>query len=138
VGQGEEQESIDRLEKELGPGSHLTRLSALSNPRRFYHAIDGLILTSRYEACPTVAIEALSAGLPLIVSRAPGTNWLADCDLSHFWNAGVEDTAGFADAITRWLNDIPLKRASNHRDFALQRFSIPDVYGTILEAYRKK
>jgi glycosyltransferase involved in cell wall biosynthesis len=138
VGQGEEQESIDRLEKELGPGSHLTRLSALSNPRRFYHAIDGLILTSRYEACPTVAIEALSAGLPLVVSQAPGTNWLARCELSHFWNAPVEDAAGFAEAITQWLIDLPLRRTSNHRDLALRRFSIPHVYGTILEAYRQK
>jgi glycosyltransferase involved in cell wall biosynthesis len=138
VGQGEEKAKLDQLASELGLGPNFTQLSHLSEPQLFYEAINALILTSRYEGCPTVAIEALSANLPLILSQAPGTQWLARCQLSHLWSAPVGDATGFAQAIAQCLADLSAKRASNHREFALQRFSTAQVYRAILETYRAK
>lgn len=138
AGQGEEKTELDALIGKLGIGPRLTQVPHLSEPRLFYEAIDGLILTSRYEGCPTVAIEALSADLPLILSQAPGTKWLAHDQLSHLWYAPVGDASGFASAITQWLADIPARRVSNHRELALHRFSTARVYRTILETYREK
>ncbi len=122
--------------REFGLKSNVTRLSYLRQPLKFYQAIDGLILTSRYEGCPTVALEALSSNLPLILSEAPGTNWLAKSGLSHCLSAPVGDAPGFAKAIGQGLADIPRQRPCNHRDFALQHFAPAHIYSKLLQAYR--
>ncbi len=136
VGQGEEEKSLEALMREIDLGGNITRLPYLRPPVRFYQAIDGLIMTSRYEGCPTVALEALSSDLPLVLSQAPGTNWLARSGLSHCWSAPVGDAPGFVQAISQWLDDLPRARLSNHREFALQHFAPEQIYRKILEAYR--
>jgi glycosyltransferase involved in cell wall biosynthesis len=138
VGQGEGQESLDQLALDLDLQPHITRIPHLPDPLGFYHAIDGLILTSRYEGCPTAALESLSSNLPVILSKAPGANWLTQSHLTHCWCASPGDAAGFADAISQWLVDLPLRRESNHRTFAVERFSPAHIYGAILKTYRHK
>jgi glycosyltransferase involved in cell wall biosynthesis len=136
VGQGEEQKSLNRLAGELGIQSSLTQIPMLLDPLDFYHAIDGLILTSRYEGCPISALESLSVDLPLIVSQAPGTKWLTRCGLSHCWSAPSNDANAFAVVIAEWMADLPENRKSNHRPFAIEHFVPAHIYGQILNAYR--
>lgn len=136
VGQGEEEESLNQLTVELNLQSSITRIPFLLDPLDFYQAIDGLILTSRYEGCPIAALESLSVDLPLIVSKAPGTNWLTHCALTHCWSASANDAGAFADAIAQWQADLPRNRKSNHRTFAVEHFSPAYIYGKILDAYR--
>jgi len=136
VGKGEEKESLDQLVQELDLHSTITRLPYLGQPAKFYQSIDALFLPSRYEGCPSVALEALSCNLPLILSDAPGTHFLTKLHLSHCWSAPISDAPGFARAISTWLSDIPQNRPSNHRDVALTFFSSDRIYGQILELYR--
>jgi glycosyltransferase involved in cell wall biosynthesis len=136
LGKTEDAAGLDEIVREYGLQAHVTRISYLDDTIDFFHAIDGLIMTSRYEGCPSTALEALSADLPVILSEAPGTNWLTKCQLSHCWSAPPEDAAAFSNAIAAWLADIPARRESNHRAFILDRLSISQMYGKILEAYR--
>ncbi len=136
VGKGENKDSVDALIRELDLKANITRLPYLGQPAKFYHAIDALFLPSRYEGCPTVALEALSSNIPLILSEAPGTNFLTELQLTHCWSAPVGDAPGFAHAISAWLADIPKGRASNHRDVAIALFSSDRIYGQNLELYR--
>ena len=136
VGKGDATTTLDQISREFGLAPHITRISYIDDTLDFYHAIDGLILNSRYEGCPSTALEALAVDLPVILSKAPGTKWLTQCDLSHSWSAAPGDAAGFADATAQWLADLPKHRPSNHRTFTLERLSITQMYGQILEAYR--
>ena len=138
VGKGDGTAALDQIVREYDLGSHVTRIAYVDDTIDFYHAIDGLILNSRYEGCPSTALEALSADLPVILSQAPGTKWLNQCGLSHGWSAAPGDADGFADALALWLNDIPKCRPSNHRAFSLERLSITQMYGQVLAAYRTK
>ena len=138
VGQGELQSELRSLADELGISSHVVRIPYLNKPISFYHAIDGLIVTSRYEAgWPIVVLEAMSCNLPLIVSDAPGTSDIAQGGLSHCWVAASESVGEFIDALEAWLADRPNIRASNHREIAMARFSAERCYGALLHEYQK-
>jgi glycosyltransferase involved in cell wall biosynthesis len=131
-------ETLAPIMREYHLEPYITRISYIDDTIDFFHALDGLILNSRYEGCPSTALEALSAGLPVILSQAPGTNWLTQSHLSHCWSARPADADGFADAMAQWLADLPAHRESNHRAFVLDRLSIAQMYGKILEAYRAR
>jgi glycosyltransferase involved in cell wall biosynthesis len=138
VGKGEDKDSVDQLIKELDLHANITRLPYLGQPAKFYKAIDALFLPSRYEGCPTVALEALACNIPLILSEAPGTNFLTELNLSHCWSAPIGDAPGFARAISEWLTDFSKGRPSNHRDVAIALFSSDRIYGQNLELYRNE
>jgi glycosyltransferase involved in cell wall biosynthesis len=107
------------------------------DPLAFYHGLDGLVMTSRYEAgWPIVILEALACGLPVVSSRAPGTADIDKAGLSHCWSAPAGDIAGFESAITQLLEDLPNQRPSNHRELALRRFSPEACYGAVLSEYQ--
>jgi len=107
------------------------------NPLGFYHALDALAMTSRYEAgWPIVTLEALACDLPVVSSRAPGTADIDKAGLSHCWSADAGDVAGFEAALSALLEDRRLARPSNHRELALSRFSPEACYGAVLSEYR--
>ncbi len=138
VGQGELEGTLHSLAEELGIAGQIVRPLYLNEPAVFYQAIDGLIMTSRYEAgWPIAVLEALAAGLPLVVSEAPGTSDIAAAGLSHCWTARSGDVGGFTKAIESWLGDRARPRACNHRQVAIERFSPEKAYGAILAEYRR-
>jgi glycosyltransferase involved in cell wall biosynthesis len=107
------------------------------DPVGFYHSLDAMAMTSRYEAgWPIVTLEALACDLPIVSSRAPGTADIDKAGLSHCWSADAGDIAGFEAAITRLLEDLPHQRPSNHRELTLRRFSPEACYGAVLSEYR--
>jgi glycosyltransferase involved in cell wall biosynthesis len=107
------------------------------NPVGFFHALDALAMTSRYEAgWPIVVLEALACGLPIVSSRAPGTANIDKAGLSHCWTSGPGDIAGFEAAFGALLEDVPRARPNNHRELALERFSPEACYGAVLDEYR--
>jgi glycosyltransferase involved in cell wall biosynthesis len=64
------------------------------DPERYYAAADAFTLPSEYEAFPLVALEALSAGLPILASRVNGvTDILEDGVNGWFVHANGADIA---------------------------------------------
>jgi len=55
-------------------GEYINLLGWKQNPYPLINKMDAYILPSRYEGFPNSLIEALSLGLPSIVSRSPGAN----------------------------------------------------------------
>lgn len=138
VGRGELADELDLLASELGIRNRIVRQSYLNDPSIFYHVIDALIVTSRYEAgWPIVILEALSCDLPIIASVAPGTSDLNQGGLSHCWNAKIGDVSGFSKAIEDWMTDASHHRPCNHRKIAIERFSPEKCYGIVAEEYGK-
>lgn len=138
VGKGEMDDELAELAKELGIADRVIRLPYLDAPAVFYHAVDALIITSRYEAgWPIVMLEALASDLPVITSNAPGMSDCGAAGLSHCWVAGVGDADGFADAVRRWLASIAAETPSNHRAKAIERFSLDRCFGSVREEYEK-
>lgn len=138
LGDGELSAECATLADQLGIRSRIVRQTYLSEPLSFYQALDGMILTSRYEGLSFAVLEALACDLPVILSRVPGNNDFTEMGLSHCWSAGKEDVAGFAEVIGQWAQDCALGRVSNHRQIAESRFSQEACFGAIVREYEQK
>ncbi|MDQ1493857.1 MAG: hypothetical protein QOG69_340 [Actinomycetota bacterium] len=137
AGQGELEVDLRKIAEELDISGRIVRPPYFDEPAAFYQAIDCLVLTSRYEGCSNVLLEAMASGLPMIVSEAPGTSDITSANLSHCWAAKAGDVAGFTRALEAWLEDRSMQRESNHRDVAVQRFGEERCYGALLAEYRE-
>ena len=138
LGEGELSAECEALADQLGIRSRIVRQTYLSEPLSFYQALDGMILTSRYEGLSFAVLEALACDLPVILSRVPGNNDFTEMGLSHCWSAGKEDVDGFAEVIGQWAQDCGLGRVSNHREIAETRFSQEACFGAIVREYELK
>ena len=137
LGDGELKGSLESLSATLKIERQVRFCGYTDKPLTFYHAIDALAMTSRYEGTwPTVTLEALACELPIVSSRAPGTADIDKAGLSHLWVAEAGDVAGFEAALNTLLEDLGRGRPNNHREFALRRLSPEACYGAVLREYR--
>jgi len=135
VGRGELEAEVDAAARAFG--SRVVRWRYLDQPAIFHCAVDALVLTSRYEGLPSVILEALASGLPVITTLAPGASHFAEAGLSHVWGAALNDPVALTNAIQMWLDDLPRQRPSNHRLWVLERYSVENTLGVLLKAYRE-
>lgn len=136
VGSGELGGEIEKLAADLGLTGRVTRLAYMKDSTAFYQAIDGFILTSTYEGLSLAALEALSADLPLVLSRAPGNIDLLELPLSHAWGAVPGDVGGFAKSIGLWHSAHLKPTTRNHRKVALEMFDGRSTQAAMLASYR--
>lgn len=68
LGDGAERADMERQIDALGLGDKLTHLANVTNLPRYYADADALLVTSRYEGGPAVAVEALAHGTPVVTT----------------------------------------------------------------------
>jgi glycosyltransferase involved in cell wall biosynthesis len=137
VGRGELDGVLDDLVRESGMSGSIFRVPYTATPADLYRAVDGFILTSRYEGLSLAVLEALAANLPMILSDAPGNRDLFAQPLSHGWRAAPGDVAGFAAAIAAWHDRMQAAgEPINHRRIAREHFDVHDQCGAVLQLYR--
>lgn len=79
VGDGDLSADVDRFiaARRL---TNLRRIKHCSEPQRLYRAVDGIIMTSKYEGLPLVCIEAMAEGLPILSTDVGDVAWA----IAHF------------------------------------------------------
>jgi len=135
LGEGELSGKCDSLASELGIKGRIIRQTYLSEPLSFYRAIDGMILTSRYEGLSFAVLEALACDLPVMLTEVPGNLDFIHLGLSHCWSAPKESPEQVARAIEKWSGDLVSHRPSNHRQTAESRFSQVACFGALVTEY---
>src|SRR5882724_4230923 len=104
VAWGKWKEYLLDLAREKGIASRIQILSYMEDPTTFFHAIDALVISSRYEAgWPFVALEALACNMPVIAATCPGLSNFGRAGLSHVYTFSPEDHVGCARATEAWL-----------------------------------
>jgi len=136
VGSGELSADCAAYADQQGLSKRIVRIEYLSDTAGFYQGIDAFALSSRYEGLSFAILEALSAGLPLILTNAPGNGTFSQLGLSHLWTAPVEDPSSLADSIRDFINDRKPGRDCNHSSVAEANFGFEACYGRILSLYR--
>lgn len=77
IGDGEQRGEVEDLIRRLGLSHHVATLGAV-DANAYMAAFDALVVTSRYEALPYVALEALATGLPIVSTVVGGVGATVD------------------------------------------------------------
>lgn len=100
-GEGPERPALLRLRTELGLDDRVHLPGQRADAVRLLRKFDGYVQPSRFEGTPNAVLEALSVGLPLLVTAVDG---LAEEDLGpHARRIPPDDAAALADGLTAWL-----------------------------------
>jgi glycosyltransferase involved in cell wall biosynthesis len=110
VGDGPERERLQTLAASLGLGPRVRFTGRLAIPEvsQWLQASDVFALVSSNEGFPCSLAEAMSTGLPSVVSGIPANLQLID-DGVHGLHASLQDEASIAGALARLFSDPALR-----------------------------
>lgn len=116
-GTGALRAELEQLARDTGVASHVTFAGLVSNAivADYNRAADLFILPSLLEALPTVAVEALACGTPVVSADHPGGVELHRLFTDDVMVVPREDSVKLADAITVRLDR---EQARTHADTA--------------------
>lgn len=104
-GDGPERESLQRRIEELKLNGRVTLHGVVSRPQEAFTKIGLLVLPSVSEGMPMVLIEAMACGVPVVGRDVPGVR-----DVIVDGKTGLLAKSSLAEAISRVVNDVPLRR----------------------------
>jgi glycosyltransferase involved in cell wall biosynthesis len=109
VGDGGLRDDLRMRAERLGIAGRVDWHGVVRDPHVFYHAADFFVLPSRREGTPNALLEAMSCGLPVIVSDgAPGPLELVEDGVTGLV-VPVNDAAALASALRRLVSDGELR-----------------------------
>ena len=109
AGDGELRADVEALARDLGVRDRVRLLGYVADMGSWYAAFDAFLLTSANEGAPVVAIEAQSAGVPVVATDAGGTRTVVDDGETGFV-VPVGDIEALADRLSRLRNDGVLRK----------------------------
>lgn len=107
---------------------------------RIYQQVDCALIATACETCSYAAIEALSAGLPIISTRAHGVEEIIE-NVGLLVNTNIRaefDLDMYKDAMIRVMNDAQLRKDMSER--SLERFKLyskENLLNSTIELYKK-
>ncbi len=120
-----------------GLESQVQFLGAVTDMRELYAAADVVLMPSRTEASPIAALEALSCGLPVLISAAANTDAVL-IPGRHGWQVDSPTVQTVADAITEILRSTRPQRVemgtASHA-YVVERFTCRRVTADFVALY---
>lgn len=123
LGEGQERGRLEQLARELGVAEDIDLPGFLPNPVSFMARADAFVLSSRVEGLPTVIVEALACGTPVVSTDCPygPAELLEDGALGPLVPVGAD--AELADAMLATIQRSPDPERLKNRaaDFRVDR-----------------
>jgi glycosyltransferase involved in cell wall biosynthesis len=116
LGEGEERARLEALIGELGLTDDVALPGFVENPYARMSRAAAFVLSSRWEGLPTVLIEALACGCPVVATDCPSGPREILSDGRYGALVPVGDAAAMCDAMARALEERP--RAATLREHA--------------------
>ena len=137
VGDGPDRQAAERQARPLAGRVHFTGfLPHLKIPAVLRH-VDLLVLATRYEELPSVLVEGMAVGLPVVASRVGGIPALVDHDVNGLL-VPPGDAAALAGAITRVLTEPDTAaRLSLAARRTAERYSWPPLARRVAMVYQE-
>jgi glycosyltransferase involved in cell wall biosynthesis len=123
IGEGPTEELIRRRVAAYGLEEHIIFAGYQSGISTFYPLFDMVVMPSRSEGLPSVALEALFHRIPVVATSVGGTSEVIVDGLTGLL-VPPENPSILAEAMSRILSDRPLARrlAASGEDLVLRRF----------------
>lgn len=110
VGDGKLRGTLHARAERLGISARVDWHGRVSDPFDYYRTTDIFVLVSRYEGIPNALLEAMSCGLPVIVSDAsPGPLEFVEHEITGLV-VPVDNIPDLVIALERLIDDLPLRR----------------------------
>lgn len=136
VGDGEYRKDLNILKNELNLKNIVFLGSKRHNElREIYNISDVLVLPSRKEALPLVAIEALACGTPAIVTNQSGMDKIINKDVGLIFD--MDNDEMLAEKINLILNKDVVFDKKGISDYAKKNYSEELLVNSLLEIYEK-
>lgn len=130
LGEGPDRGQLEELIAEEGVGDTILLPGFVQKIAPWYQAADIFVLSSRFEGLPTVLLEAMSFGLPVIATDCPhGPKEILGCN-EYGDLVNPDDVEALANGVARLITDPKYRHASGLRarkrteDFR-QEFVVP-------------
>lgn len=135
LGEGPDRAELEALVGELRLGSSVSLPGFVKNPYAYLARASLFVLSSRWEGLPTVLIEALACGVPVIATDCPSGPREILADGRYGTLVPMQDATALAEAIRQGLNGhIARPPAESWQPYELQ--TIVDQYSKILAEAR--
>lgn len=123
LGDGELRDKLELLIVELGIQGHVSMPGFISDPGPYYRHASLFALSSDWEGLPTVIIEALAVGTPVVSTDCPSGPREILCNGQFGRLVPVGDTAAFATAMAESLSTTHDRDAlkARSRDFSIDK-----------------
>lgn len=132
AGNGPDEEKIRALAQELSLGDSVRLLGRRPDAHRLYQAYDLLLMPSFTEGFPVVAVEAMSSGLPVILSDAI-TGELSFGSAVTYLPLSKPDR--WAETVEKWKKDSG--RAARQHEIPDHGLDIRSCAGILTEIYEE-
>lgn len=143
VGTGAHRAELDALAEELEVSELISYVGMVPYDQleKSYQYADIFVLTSLSEGMPSVILEAMGAGLPIIASNVGGNNEIVREGENGFLIMG-DDIDILADKMATLINDAPLRKkmGATSREYAMQYDwkHIMNRYDTLIRIHDKQ
>ncbi len=136
VGDGPEKAGAEHLARELGVERDVLFLGNQDCMEELLPLADVFLLPSSSESFGLVALEAMSAEVPVVASTAGGLPEVVEHGVTGFLHDS-QHVAGFVSSVLRLLQNGPLRRAMGRRArrVARERFSVDEMVGRYMRVY---
>lgn len=140
VGTGMYRSELDTLAEELQVSDLIRYVGMVpyDSLEKSYQEADIFVLTSLSEGMPSVILEAMGCGLPIIASDVGGNNEIVQEGKNGYLIVG-DDVNTLADRLIRLINDSALRKqmGTASRDYSLQYDwkNIMNRYNELIERY---
>lgn len=142
IGDGPLKAELQQQVERRGLTNSVRLMGAVDDVTAYFREADVLLLPSRWEGLPNVALEAMAAGVPVVASRVDGVcDVLTDGETG--WLLDSFDPCPWGNAVTQVLTDEAgtARRVQTARRLAEQHFSWPGAvaaYDRLLRQLRSE
>lgn len=137
-GGGGLQDELERLKDSLGLNGKVILKGMVNNESiwKYYAAADLYVLSSVLEALPTVVVEALACGTPVVMTETPGGKELVELFPDDINLVELRNPDKLAEAIIKFLS---AKRRVNNStsDTVAKLFRTENIYKQYMDFYKK-
>ena len=135
AGTGEDEEGLKELCAELKLQNNVFFLGYQQNPLKLLHDSKMMVLTSRWEGTPMIALESIALGIPIVSTPSDGMNDLIRDGINGYLTVDDRD---FAEKIVAIASDKDLrdnlvsnqlKRAKEVNDVETYKSTLLKIYG---------
>ena len=135
LGDGELRSELEAQTRQHGIESQVEFAGQVKNVQEKLKGLDLFVSSSLWEGLPTVIMEAMAAGLPVVATDIAGTReMLTDGVNGRLVPPG--DPLGMADAINKMIENPQIRQEiGNAGKAAVKQFSIDEIAKTYLKLY---